>query len=62
MKDLRDAIKAVIDDAYDTCEVPDGEVRVSLDKIKELENQYRLYFVEPEDDKDWKNYQDPLDK
>tara|TARA_R110000824_G_scaffold48752_1_gene137426 strand:- start:375 stop:545 length:171 start_codon:yes stop_codon:yes gene_type:complete len=51
MKDLRDAIKNLLD------EVADSASEASEAYI-ELCNQYNLYFVEPEDDKEFQDWQE----
>lgn len=59
---LRQAIEQVI---HESCVVAQPHdcttVLITKRAINELNDQYRLHFVEPEDDKDWKNYQEPLD-
>jgi len=52
MKDLRDAIKNLLEEISDY---------PSIDKsgaYTELCNQYKLYFVEPEDDKEFQEWQE----
>jgi len=58
MKDLRDAIKNLLEEISDNSEV---STYPSMDKSEayvELCNQYSLYFVEPEDDKEFQDWQE----
>ena len=52
MKDLRDAIKNLLEEISD---YPNSE---KSEAYVELCNQYSLYFVEPEDDKEFQDWQE----
>jgi len=52
MKDLRDAIKNLLEEISDYPNAEKSEAYV------ELCNQYSLYFVEPEDDKEFQDWQE----
>jgi len=52
MKDLRDAIKNLLEEISDYPSMDESETYV------ELCNQYNLYFVEPEDDKEFQEWQE----
>jgi hypothetical protein len=48
-KDLRDAIREVLEDCCDVA--MDREIlTVTRDKMKQLQSEYNIYFIEPEDE------------
>jgi hypothetical protein len=67
MKDLRDSMREVIDSQIGIptpifgAILADKYVLVDKELLLNMHQQYSLYFVEPEDDKEYQEYTDPLE-
>lgn len=60
--DLKNAIEQVIFDAATLdCPLSDDFVAVSRESLEALENEFKVCFVEPEDDEEFQEYISPLD-
>ena len=58
--DLKKAIETVIfDGATLDCPLSDEFVVVSRESLEALENEFKVCFVEPEDDLEYQDYSDP---
>lgn len=60
--DLKTAIEDVLADAYSQGKVSYDAVLVSSERLKMLEKLYYIYFVEPEDDKEFQEWQNEVDE
>lgn len=60
--DLKSAIEDVLADAYSQGKVSYNAVLVSSERLKILEKLYYIYFVEPEDDKEFQEWQNEVDE
>jgi hypothetical protein len=62
-KDLKQSIEQVIFDATVLdCPLSDDFVVVSRESLEALENEFKVCFVEPEDDPEYQDYSSPWER
>jgi len=61
--DLKSAIEAILFDAATLdCPLSDDFAAVSRESLDALEAEYKLCFVEPEDDEEFQEYSSPWER